>query len=93
MWNLVIVLVLGRMRLYHKSGKNCTKNTRPLTSDILDWCHLNKPLTIWPWDEEDTHLPWAAFKIIAARLGIWVLLNTLNELLAAIAKLAYCSRS
>lgn len=53
---------------------------------------VNKSLNI---ELENTHLPYAVFKIIAVtlaatcRLDIPVLLNTLNELCAGIAKLVY----
>lgn len=97
MWNQVIVLVLGRVWLHHKSRKNCTKNMwpLPLDTDIFDWCQQTFE------HEENTHLPSAVFKIIpvtlaaTCRLDIPVLLNTLNELsvCAGIAKLVYCSRS
>lgn len=99
MWNQVIVLVLGRMWLHHESRKNCTKNMQPLPLDSVYWIDDQ----IWCQQifehRENTHLPYAVFKIIAVtlavtcRLDIPVLLNTLNELCAGIAKLEYCSRS
>lgn len=95
MWNQVIVLVLGRMWLHHKRRKIVPKNMWPLPLDtsIFDRCQQTFE------HEENTHLPYAVFKIIAVtlaatcRLDIPVLLNTLNELCAGIAKLVYCSRS